>query len=49
MRMLDELADELDVLDGGDAAGDAEDHPPPLQPLALGAVDALTRVHAKKV
>lgn len=44
--MANEFADELDVLDRGDAAGDAEDYLPSLQLLALGAADALTGVHA---
>jgi len=47
--MADELADELHVLDGGDAAGDAEDYLLSLQFLALGAIDALTGVHAGEV
>jgi len=47
--VADELTDELDVLDGGDAAGDAGDCLPSLQLLALCAVDALTRVHAGKI
>jgi hypothetical protein len=36
--VADEVADELHVLDGGDAAGDAEDYPPSLQLPAPGLI-----------
>jgi len=42
------VADELDGLEEGDAACDTEDDLPSLQLLALGAVEALTGVHAEE-
>ncbi len=43
------VADELDVLNGGNAAGDTEDYLPSLQLLAPCAEDAPTRTHVRKV